>query len=148
MSTVDRWNPAGAAPPIGRYSQLSSPRPGTRMVFVAGQVGNRPDGSFAEGAAAQTRQALANVAALGETLGAGPGDLVRLLTFLAGAQHLPGFYAARDEVYARWFPAGDYCGHSLAVVAGLAAPHVLVEVEGWFAVPAEDVAAASTPEDA
>ncbi|WP_432534999.1 RidA family protein [Kineococcus arenarius] len=135
MGLVQRWNPTGGPRPIGKYAQLSSPSPGTRMVFIAGQVGNDGSGALLEGVAAQTRQALANVEALAAAVGAGPQDLIRLLTFVVDAQNLPEYYAARDEVYERWFPDQDYCGHSLAVVAALAQPGVLIEVEGWVAVP-------------
>lgn len=134
VSPVQRWNPDPGPRPIGKYSQLSSPQPGTRMVFIAGQVGNDEKGTMLEGVAAQTRQALANVQALAASAGAGPKDIIRLLTFLVDEQNLPDYYAARDEVYADWFPGQDYCGHSLAVVAGLAQPGVLIEVEGWVAV--------------
>lgn len=145
MSAVQRWNPADGPRPIGKYAQLSVPAPGTRMVFIAGQVGNDDSGALLQGVAAQTRQALANVQALAACVGAGPQDLIRLLTFVVGAEDLPDYYAARDEVYARWFPQQEYCGHSLAVVAGLARPGVLVEVEGWVAVPEEALADAHGP---
>ncbi|RBQ18340.1 hypothetical protein DP939_20965 [Spongiactinospora rosea] len=47
-----------------------------------------------------------------EELGATPRDLVKLLTIVAGADHLPGFYAAREEVFADRYPDGDVPAHS------------------------------------
>jgi 2-iminobutanoate/2-iminopropanoate deaminase len=54
---------------------------------------------------------------------------------VSGAEHLPGFYQARDEVFAKWFPDEVYPGHSLAVVAALADPDLTIEMEGVLAVP-------------
>ena len=139
MSAVQRWTPVDGPPAIGKYAQLSSPRAGTRMVFISGQVGNDASGALLPGVGAQTRQALANVHALAASVGAGPQDFVRLLTFLVDVANLPDYYAARDEVYTGWFPEQDYCGHSLAVVAALAQPGVLIEVEGWVAVPEQSL---------
>jgi hypothetical protein len=43
--------------------------------------------------------------------------------------------AAREEVFARWNPRGDWPAHSLAVVAALATPELTVEIEATAAVP-------------
>jgi enamine deaminase RidA (YjgF/YER057c/UK114 family) len=135
LTAIRRTNPASIAPPIGKYSHLSEVPPSTRLVFIAGQVGMSPDGELAADSYAQTLATFRNVGRLLDSLGAAPEHLVRLLTFVNGSANLPGFYAARDEVYAEWFPGGDYPGHSLAVVAGLADPALTVEMEGWAALP-------------
>ena len=136
MTAVRRWNPTEIAPPIGKYSHLAEGPSGHRLIFVSGQVGNLPDGTLAgPGAVEQTRQVFANLEALLAHLGVTPGHIVKLLTFVAGTEHLPGFGAARDEVFARWYPDGGYPGHSLAVVAALAGPDLAVEMEAVVAVP-------------
>ncbi|MGP3965747.1 hypothetical protein ACTWPT_58370 [Nonomuraea sp. 3N208] len=56
------------------------------------------------------------------------------MTFVAGTNHLPGFYAAREEVFADWYPDGDVPAHSLAVVSALASPEFTVEVEAVVAL--------------
>lgn len=130
------WNPGGIAAPIGRYSHLAAAAPGQRLVFVSGQVGNLPDGTLAgPDALAQTRQVFANLGALLAHLGGSPAQVVKMLTFVAGTEHLPGFYQARDEVFDAWYPGRAYPAHSLAVVAGLAAPELAVELEAVLALP-------------
>ena len=108
-----RWNPEDVAPPLGRYSHLAEVPPGHRLVFVSGQLGVLPDGTLA-----------------------GPEHLVKLLTLVAGTEHLPGYRAAQADVFAKWFPDGDFPAQSLAVVAALAGPDYTAEVEAVAAVPA------------
>ncbi|MDX3100360.1 RidA family protein [Nonomuraea angiospora] len=130
-----RWNPAGVPAPIGSYSHVATVPANTTLVFVSGQVGNLRDGSLAgPDALSQTRQVFANLRSVLDEFGATPDDVVKLLTFVSGTEHLPGFRAARDEVFAEWYPGGDVPAHSLAVVAALAAPELTVEIEAVIAV--------------
>jgi 2-iminobutanoate/2-iminopropanoate deaminase len=136
LNAVRRWNPPGIAAPIGKYSHLAQAEPGHRLVFVSGQVGNLPDGTLAgAGAHAQARAVFDNLGALLDHLGVPPTNLVKMLTFITGTEHLPGFYEARNEAFAAWFPDGVVPGHSLAVVSALAAPDLVVELEAIVAVP-------------
>jgi enamine deaminase RidA (YjgF/YER057c/UK114 family) len=133
---VRRWNPSEVAPPIGQYSHLAAVPAGHELVFISGQVGVLDDGSLAgPDARSQTRQALANIEKLLRSMDAGPEHLVKLLTLVSGTEHLEGCRAARTEVFAAWYPGGDWPAHSLAVVAALAAPELTVEIEGIAAVP-------------
>lgn len=133
---LSRSNPPGVAAPIGKYHHAVTVPADVNLVFVSGQVGDYPDGRpVAPDAAAQARQAFANLGVILEDLGATPANIARLVTFVAGADSLPRFRAARDEVFADWYPDGGVPAHSLAVVAGLAAPELLVEIEAVVAVP-------------
>jgi enamine deaminase RidA (YjgF/YER057c/UK114 family) len=133
---VRRWNPEEVAPPRGRYSHLAAAPPGSEIVYLAGQLGVRPDGTLAgPDAEAQARQVFANIEALLAAAGAEPGHVVKLLTLVGGTEHLAGYRAAQAEVFARWFPGGDYPAQSLAVVAALAAPEYTVEVEAVAGIP-------------
>jgi 2-iminobutanoate/2-iminopropanoate deaminase len=109
---------------------------GHRLVFLAGQLGVAPDGELAADAEAQGRQIFANLEALLAAEGAGPEHVVKLLTLVAGTEHLAGYRAAQAEAFARWFPDGDFPAQTLAVVAALAGPDYAVEVEAVAAVPA------------
>ncbi|MEV1243352.1 RidA family protein [Nonomuraea sp. NPDC050022] len=130
-----RWNPVGVPAPIGNYSHVATVPENTTLVFVSGQVGNLRDGSLAgPDALSQTRQVFANLRSVLDEFGATPDDVVKLLTFVSGTEQLPGFFAARDEVFAEWYPDGDVPAHSLAVVAALAAPELTVEIEAVIAV--------------
>jgi len=134
---LNRWSPATLAAPIGRYSHLAVVPPGHALVFVSGQVGNDSSGTLvSDEAEGQTRQAFANIAAVLEELRATPDAIVKLVTFVAGERHLPGFYSARDETFDAWFPQGDVPAHSLAVVAALADPALTVEIEAVVALSA------------
>ena len=84
----------------------------------------------------QARQIFANLETLLAAQGAGPEHLVKLLTLVAGTEHLPGHRAAQAEAFAKWFPDGDFPAQSLAVVAALAGPDYTAEVEAVAAVPA------------
>ena len=68
------------------------------LVFVAGQLGLKPGDTAVEGdIAAQTEQALRNLAAILEAAGSSLDNLVKTSVFL---QDL-GDFAAMNEVYAR-----------------------------------------------
>jgi 2-iminobutanoate/2-iminopropanoate deaminase len=83
---------------IGPYSQgiVSGD-----LVFVSGQVGVDPlTGAVAEGIAAQTEQALRNVAAVLEAGGCSMPDVVKTTLWLTDATHV----ATVNEIYARHMP--------------------------------------------
>lgn len=133
---LSRSNPPGAAAPIGKYHHAVTVPAGVNLVFVSGQVGDHPDGSpVATDAEAQARQAFANLGVILEELGVTPADIAKLMTFVVGADSLVGFRAARDEVFAVWYPDGWVPAHSLAVVTALADPELLIEIEAVAAVP-------------
>jgi 2-iminobutanoate/2-iminopropanoate deaminase len=133
---IRRWSPARVAPPVGQYSHLAAVPGDHELVFVSGQVGLREDGTLAgPDAESQTRQAFANIGALLDALGAGPEHVVKLLTFVSGTEHLAGSRTAREEIFASWYPGGDWPAHSLMVVAALARPDLTVEVEAVVAAP-------------
>ncbi|MGW0517570.1 RidA family protein [Crossiella sp. NPDC003009] len=132
---IQRWSPAVVGPPVGQYSHLATAPAGHELLFVSGQIGARPDGSMPADAESQSRQAHENLAALLAEAGGGPEHLVKLFTMVAGTEHLPAVRAGRAGLFEQWFPAGDWPAHSLIVVAGLAAPHILIEVEAVAAVP-------------
>ena len=85
-------------PPVGPFSHAVR---GGEGIFLSGQVGHDPaTGRLAEGGvAAQTEQALRNLAAVLEAAGRTLDDVVRVGVYLADM----GDFAAMNEVYARWF---------------------------------------------
>lgn len=114
------------ATPVGPYSPLV--RAGD-LVVCSGQLGLRPGASppaLADGGvAAQTDQALANVADLLAGEGLGWGDVVKVTAFLADI----GDYAAFNERYVAALGASRPA-RSVVGVAGLPMGG-LVEVEVW-----------------
>lgn len=132
--TVSAWTPAVIAAPIGKYSHLVRVDPAAEWIFISGQVGADQEGNIPADAYEQARNIFTNIERLLTEVGAQPRHIVRLLTFAVSTDDLPAFARARDEVFARWYPEGRFCGHSLAVVAALAAPGLRFEIEGWVAL--------------
>ena len=58
---VHRFNPASMAAPFSPISQGVEVEAGERMIYVAGQVGVRPDGTVSEGMEDQTEQIFLNI---------------------------------------------------------------------------------------
>ncbi|MGH7315014.1 MAG: RidA family protein [Candidatus Rokuibacteriota bacterium] len=137
MPTVVKPKRFGA--PLGMYSH-GMVAPGGEIVVVAGQVGIGigAGGPVAGGdVGAQTKQALENVRAVVEAAGCTMADIVRLQTFLTHAEDIPGFMAAREEVFPRYFPNGVYPPNTLLVVTRLVRPELLVEIEAMAVRPAK-----------
>lgn len=131
------WNPPGIAAPVASYSHLAEAKPGHRLVFVSGQIGMLPDGTLAgPDITAQARQVYANIDALLDSLGVGAANIVKLTTLVSGTDRLPGFRVASGEWFGRAFPDGKFPAQTLCVVAGLATPELLIEIEAVIAVPA------------
>ena len=121
--------PKRFGPPLGMYSH-GMVAPGGEIVVVAGQVGMDERRAVAVGdVGAQTRQALENVRAIVEAAGCTMRHIVRLQTFLTHAEDIPGFMAARGEVFPKYFPDGAYPPNTLLVVSRLVQPELLVEIE-------------------
>ena len=67
------------------------------FVFVSGQLGFKPgETALPEGIAAQTKQVLANLAAILEAAGSSPAHIVKTTVFLADL----GDFTAMNELYA------------------------------------------------
>jgi enamine deaminase RidA (YjgF/YER057c/UK114 family) len=134
-----RANPPSVAPPIGSYTHITTVPAGSELVFVSGQVGVHRDGRPVDPEAkGQALQAFDNLGAIIADLGLTPAHVAKLNTLIVGAENLAAFRAARDEVFPAWYPDGDVPAHTLAVVAGLAAPELLVEIEAILAQPGGD----------
>ena len=132
MEIVTHINPEGlhVSP---AFSQAVRVPAGADLVFVGGQNGVGPDGAIvAADVAGQTRQALANLRACLDAAGASVTDVVKW-TVLAveGASMQEGFVAFLET----WPREAAPPSITVAVVAGLAVPGALVEVEAVAAVP-------------
>jgi len=137
--------PKRFGPPLGMYSH-GMVAPGGEIVVVAGQVGMGEGRTVAVGdVGAQTRQALENVRAIVEAAGCTMGHIVRLQTFLTHAEDIPGFMAARGEMFPKYFPNGAYPPNTLLVVSRLVQPELLVEIEAMAVRPVTPVAAKRAP---
>jgi 2-iminobutanoate/2-iminopropanoate deaminase len=115
-----------APTPAGPYSQAV--RSGS-VVAVAGQVGIDPATGAVAGddVAAQTRQALANVAAVLAAAGLGLDEVVRVDVFLASMDDFAAMNEAYADVFAPPYPARTTLGVSLP--AGLLVEITALAVE-------------------
>lgn len=121
---LTRHNPGTVAPPFAPYAHGVAAPAGARWLHLAGQVGVRPDGTMAEGVEAQSEQAFLNIFEILQHAGMSRYDLVKITVFLLDRQHLDAFRAARGRLLPPVEPAS-----TLVIVAGLARPDFLVEIE-------------------
>ncbi len=117
-------NPATIAKPAGRYSHAVEVPPEARWLYVAGQVGIKPDGTMLQGFEAQAEQAWRNLEAALEAAGMGLGDIVRINYYLTDGANVPAARAVRDRFIEDPAPAA-----TLAIVKALASPAWLFEIE-------------------
>ena len=112
---------------IGPYSQAVKVG---GLVFTAGQIALRPDGTFAGGdIAAQTHRVMQNLAAVLTAAGSGVEHIVKSTCFLADMND----FAAFNEVYGSYLK-GNLPARSTVQVARLP-KDALVEVEVVARVP-------------
>jgi enamine deaminase RidA (YjgF/YER057c/UK114 family) len=106
-------NPPALPEPLGVYSHVA--RAGD-LLFVAGQVGARADGSLAgPDVGSQLRQTFENLAAALESQGATLRDIVKTTTYLPKEENLDEFIAARVDLFRTIFPDGEFPPNTLLI---------------------------------
>ncbi len=124
MARVTYSNPPGAPQPQSRYSQAALIEGEGRRLIVSGQVGLRPDGTPVAAPEDQIDQCLANLGAVLAAHGMGPANIVKMTVFLTDPVLVPHWRRHRDA-----FLSGHAPTSTLLIVAGLASPDFVVEVE-------------------
>ena len=127
----EHTNPQGLSPPPdGLYSHVV--RAGSTL-YVSGQLARDADGGLVgEGdVSAQFRQVWANLRLALEGAGGTLRDLVKTTTYVVGAENLTAVRRARRELLPEEPPAS-----TMVVVAGLADPRLLVEVDAIAVIEA------------
>jgi len=118
-------SPATIAPPLSRYSHAAEAPASARWLYVSGQLGIKPDGKLAEGLEAQMEQAWRNVFAILKAADMDGSNLVKVTGFMtAGSADVALYRHVRDRMLGGVKPAS-----TLLIVAGLARPDYLVEIE-------------------
>lgn len=127
MSETARGNrpiDIGVAARIGKYSDAMEVRAGSRLLYLAGTPGMRPDGTLPEGMAEQAEQAWANViSALGKA-GMELSDLVKLTQYVTRREDVAAYAEVRNRALGDVRPAS-----MLVVGAELVWPQMLIEIE-------------------
>jgi enamine deaminase RidA (YjgF/YER057c/UK114 family) len=119
-------NPEAVHPPVGRYVHQIEVSGESRLLFISGQVGKRPDGSAPDDPVEQLEVALANVLANLEAAGFEPTDLVKIVTYVVGEMDAAGRRAVLDRLL------GPHVTTStLLYISALASPEYKVEIDAW-----------------
>jgi enamine deaminase RidA (YjgF/YER057c/UK114 family) len=123
-------NPSTVAKPASSYSQAVEVPANARWLYISGQIGVAPDGTPREGIEAQADQCWTNIRNILTAAGMGVGDIVKITTYLTNKGHLGTSRTARDKALEGARPAS-----TLVVVAALASPAWLIEIEAVAAKP-------------
>lgn len=114
------------------FSQAVEIAPGARLVFIGGQNGTDASGSIVgDTVAAQTTQALANVQTAVEAAGGSVADIAKWTILVTDDAEIESGFAAFQ---AFWDPNIQPPAITVQIVAGLANPDFLVEIEAVAAV--------------
>jgi len=108
----------------GKYSHGAEIPEGARVLFVSGQVGMDSRGKLQPTFEKQALQAWKNIGQVLKAAGMGYKDIVKITSFITDGRYLMANRAARDQFITEPYPAA-----TLLVVAGLADPAMLVEIE-------------------
>ena len=114
-----------APPPTNQYHHIVKVGD---TVYIAGQVSRDMNGKTIHvgDAEAQTRQVWANLEKAVKAVGGSLRDIVKTTTYVVGRENLPAVRKVRLEVLQ---PAERRPTSTMLLVAGLADPELLVEVE-------------------
>ena len=116
--------PENIHPPIGAYAHAVEVPESAKTVYIAGQIGIDPDGNVPADFAGQADLAWRNLMAILEFNGMRMKDVVKITHFLTDAADIPTYNEVRAKYLGEERPAS-----TLLIVAGLARPDLLVEVE-------------------
>ena len=129
--------PVGVHQPASPYNHAIIASPG-KLVCVSGQGPVDASGRVvsAEDFDAQVDQVFSNLSHILETAGASFRDVVKLGAFLTRSGDIDAFGRKRAAFFSTVFPDGDFPTSTLLVVAGLADPRWLLEIEAYAMIPA------------
>jgi 2-iminobutanoate/2-iminopropanoate deaminase len=118
-------NPATLHDTAGRYAHAALiTGAGGRRLVVSGQVGMAADGTIPPGGEAQIAQALANLRAILDAAAMTPAQIVKVVVYLTDRSLIGPWRSGRSALLGGHVPAS-----TLLIVAGLADPAFLVEIE-------------------
>ncbi len=112
------------------FSQAIEVEGASRMLYIGGQDGITVDGKLAgDDLSTQTEQAYKNVLELLKVAGATQKDVVKLTIYVVQGQDIREGFAAAQKVW-----GAQPTAISVLIVAGLAVPGALVEIEAIAAL--------------
>jgi 2-iminobutanoate/2-iminopropanoate deaminase len=117
-------NPDSVVQPASHYAQAIEVPVGGRRLIMSGQVGVTPDGTILDGYERQAEQIWANIIALLAAADMGLTNLVSIRVYDVAPGNVAAYREIRDRVLNGHLVAATY-----VVLAGLASPHFLTEIE-------------------
>lgn len=117
-------NPTGIAAPTSHYSHAFYIEPGAALMTLAGQLGERPDGSCPESVVEQSEQAWQNVLAILAEKDFGISNVAKVTSYIVGEETIDGYVQVHHRVVGAHMPPW-----TLVVVPALGRPHYKVEVD-------------------
>jgi enamine deaminase RidA (YjgF/YER057c/UK114 family) len=118
-------NPGNIAPPYkDRYSHAIEVAAGSRMLFISGTVGVKPDGSVPREFAAQVEVVMQSLTGILKAGGMDWSDVVKFGGYLTPQADLNTFAEVRQKYFPPQKPA-----MTVVWVSGLADPRWMVEVD-------------------
>jgi enamine deaminase RidA (YjgF/YER057c/UK114 family) len=119
------FNPKSISAPNGTYSHGALLPAGSKLLYIAGQVAIKPDGSIPDTLEEQAEVVWSNVVAILAEAGMTVSHLAKINSYITRADDFARFAAIRAKYLGSHRPAS-----TLVVVSALANPKFLVEVEG------------------
>jgi len=119
------YNPQNVSAPVNPYSHGVEVEAGSKLLYMAGQVGRRGvGGDILPDFESQVRQTYANIEEILKGANMDLVNLVKLTTYITDRNNLEAMRDIRMEILGDHKPA-----HTLVIAAGLAFKEYLIEVE-------------------
>ena len=125
---LKKHNPSTVSAPLSAYSHGVEVPANARWMCLSGQIAIAPDGSVPDGIDAQARLVFENIKNILASGDMSLQDLVRLNVYIVHPENMAGFRTVRDE-----YVSDIKCGSTMIVIAGLANPEFLIEIEAMAA---------------
>ena len=119
-----RHNPETVAPTFGPYSHAVEVPPGSRMLYISGEVGVLPDGTVPDGIEDQAEACWKNIIMILADAGMEVDDLVKITTYLRNTEDVTAAAEARARFLGDARPA-SFTG----LIGGFVRPEWLIEIE-------------------
>ncbi len=117
-------NPSSLHPPFSAYSLGMEVSGAERWLHLSGQVGVRKDGSIPPDAEGQMEECWAKIFAILDAAGMKNTNMIKITGYVTRSDDIGLFRQVRDRLMEGHEPAS-----TLVVVAGLANPDWIVEIE-------------------
>lgn len=117
-------SPDSVAEPFGPYSHAVEVPPGSRMLYISGEVGANPEGIVPESIEDQAECLWQNIVTILGSASMGVEDLVKITTYLVREEDLAVAGAARAKYFGEARPAS-----ATLIVPALIKPGWLIEIE-------------------